>query len=134
MGWFSSKKDDDANKVEKPKASVQWKNLTDLNQLDEILNDRTGQKQLLFKHSTRCGVSTMTKRQFEKEWPEEENEDINVWYLDLLNHREISNAIAEKTGVYHQSPQVITLVNGEVRYDASHSEVSARRIIKSFEQ
>jgi len=133
MGWFSSKKDEDADKVEKPKASVNWKNLTDLDQVDRILNDRTGQKHLLFKHSTRCGVSAMTKRQFEKEWAEE-NEDVDVWYLDLLNYRDISNAIAEKTGIYHQSPQAIALGNGEVCYSASHSEVSAKQIVKSLEQ
>ena len=133
MGWFSSKKDDSEKKVEAPKVSVQWKNLEDLNQLDEITNDRTGQKHLVFKHSTRCVVSAMTKRQFEQEWPAGKD-DINVWYLDLLNHRDISNAIAEKTGVYHQSPQAISMVNGEVQYDASHSEISARSIIKSLEQ
>jgi bacillithiol system protein YtxJ len=133
MGWFSSKKEGKEDKVDKPLAAVQWKNLSDLRQLEDILNDRSGQKHLLFKHSTRCGVSAMTKRQFEQEWPAGK-EDIQVWYLDLLNHRDISNAIAEKTGVFHQSPQAIALINGEVRYDASHSEVSARRIIKSLEQ
>jgi bacillithiol system protein YtxJ len=54
--------------------------------------------------------------------------------LDLLNHRDISNAIAEKTGIYHQSPQAIVLVNGEVKYQDSHSEISARRILKSLEK
>ncbi len=133
MGWFSSNKEESKTSSALPLANVHWKSLTTLDQLNEILADRSGLKHVLFKHSTRCGVSAMTKKQFEKDWPGDK-EDINVWYLDLLNYREISNAIAEKTGVYHQSPQAIALLNGEVRYDASHSEVSARRIIKSLEQ
>ncbi|MGJ8660520.1 MAG: bacillithiol system redox-active protein YtxJ [Bacteroidota bacterium] len=133
MGWFSSKNSDSVPKKETPLATVHWKSLSSLDQLSEILDDRSSQKHVLFKHSTRCGVSAMTKRQFEKEWPADKDE-INIWYLDLLKYRDISNAIAEKTGVFHQSPQAIALLNGEVRYDASHSEVSARRIIKSLEQ
>lgn len=132
MGWFSSKGKENS---EKPavKANLSWKNLSDTEQLDAILEDRTGEKHVLFKHSTRCVVSAMAKRQLESEWPADKS-DIQVWYLDLLNHRDISNAIAEKTGIYHQSPQAIVLVNGEVKYQDSHSEISARRILKSLEK
>jgi|TARA_R110000737_G_scaffold151521_1_gene180804 bacillithiol system protein YtxJ len=129
MGWFSSKEEN--KKVVIP--NVSWKNLSNLKQLDEVLENRSGEKHLLFKHSTRCGVSAMVKKQFENEWPAEQKE-IVVWYLDLLNHRDISNAIAEKTGVFHQSPQAIAVINGEVVYDASHSQISARSIIKSFKK
>jgi bacillithiol system protein YtxJ len=132
MGWFSSKSKEDN---EKPvvTANLLWKNLSDTDQLDAILENRTGEKHVLFKHSTRCVVSAMAKRQLESEWPADKA-DIQVWYLDLLNHRDISNAIAEKTGIYHQSPQAIVLVNGEVKYQDSHSEISARRILKSLEK
>ncbi len=132
MGWFSSKSKENIEKKE-VKPSLPWKNLSSENQLDEILENRTGVKHVLFKHSTRCVVSAMAKRQLESDWPADRT-DIQVWYLDLLNHRDISNAIAEKTGVYHQSPQAIALLNGEVVYADSHSEISARRILKSLEK
>lgn len=132
MGWFSSKgKDKNEKKEEKP--SIHWKNLTNLSQLDAILENRTDEKHLLFKHSTRCVVSSMAKRQLESEWPADKS-DIHVWYLDLLNHRDISNSIAEKTGIFHQSPQAIVLMNGQVLYAESHSDIAVRRILKSLEQ
>lgn len=126
MGWFSSNDE----KKEKS-ANIKWKNLTELAELNNILEDRSGQKNILFKHSTRCGISTMVKRQFENEWPEN-RDDISVWLLDLLIYRNISNAIAEKTGVAHQSPQVIAFLNGEVVYADSHNEINAGNSIKNL--
>jgi bacillithiol system protein YtxJ len=129
MGWFSNKKEEKKEVI----ARVNWKNLSDLTQLDAMLADRTGQKHVVFKHSTRCGISAMAKKQFESDWPEKA-EDVIVWYLDLLNHRDISNAIAEKTKVFHKSPQAVALVNGEVVYADSHGEINAVRIFKSLEK
>jgi bacillithiol system protein YtxJ len=130
MAWFSSKNKEEKKEI---KTTVQWESLTDLSQLDAILEDRTQQKHVLFKHSTRCVVSAMAKRQLESEWPSDKP-DIHVWYLDLLNHRDISNAITEKTGVSHQSPQAFAIIDGQVLYADSHSEISARSILKSLEQ
>ncbi len=125
MGWFSSKEDKQAT-------LVPWKKLTDSEQLNEILGDRLGKKNILFKHSTRCSISALALNKFQNDWSDD-IKDVEIWFLDLLNFREISNEIAEKTGVIHQSPQAISLENGEVKYYASHSEINLQRAIKSFE-
>ncbi len=106
-----------------------WKKLTELGQLDEILNAPSSEKHLIFKHSTRCSISAMALRRFETEWSAE-NQDLTIWYLDLLNHRDISNAIAEKTGVMHQSPQAIALKGGKIYYTDTHGQISLRSAVQ----
>jgi len=100
-----------------------WNALEDLATLDEIIQESAEHPVVIFKHSTRCGVSKMALRQFEKEYPK--NHQDHLYLLDLLEHREVSNAIAEKMGVVHQSPQVLVLRGGQSVYDASHSLIDA---------
>lgn len=125
MAWFSSKQEDNT-------PSLPWQKLNDSSLLTDIIKNKSGEKHILFKHSTRCGISSMAISRFQKEWNEDFN-DVHIWYLDLLNFREISNDIAEKTGVYHQSPQAIAIQNGEVKYSASHSDIDIAKAVKSFE-
>jgi bacillithiol system protein YtxJ len=123
MGWFNSSK-------EESKSAIEWKSLQSIEKLDELINDKSGEAHLFFKHSTRCGISSMAKSKFEREWDNESK--INLWYLDLLNYREISGAIAEKLGVYHQSPQAILIQNGEVLYQETHGSIDAKEILKKI--
>lgn len=78
----------------------------------------------IFKHSTRCSISSMAKNRLEREW----NLDIPVYYLDLLQYRSISNLIAELSGVEHQSPQYILFKDGKPVYDASHNAIDVEDI------
>jgi bacillithiol system protein YtxJ len=50
---------------------------------------------------------------------------LGAHYLDLLNHRDISNAIAERFDVVHQSPQVVLIKDGKVIDHASHEGINA---------
>ena len=96
-----------------------WKDLTSVRQLDEILEASKNEKVLVFKHSTRCGISTSVKSKLERKLPE----GVIAYYLDLLNYRDISNAIADKYKVVHQSPQLIVLEDGQVKDHASHYDI-----------
>lgn len=78
----------------------------------------------VFKHSTRCSISSMAKNRVEREW----NLDFPIYYLDLIQHRSLSNFIASKSGVEHQSPQLIVFQNGSEVYNASHSGISINDI------
>lgn len=100
-----------------------WKPLEDMATLEAILEGSSNKPAVIFKHSTRCGISKMALKQFEQAYPKNHEDDL--YLLDLLNFREISNAIAEKLGVVHQSPQVLVVRNGHSVYDASHSLIDA---------
>lgn len=104
-----------------------WRELTDLGQLNEIINKSTEMPVAIFKHSTRCSISRMALRQFEQEFDLEGK--VLPYYLDLLEHRDISNEIANRFDVYHQSPQLIVIKAGKAVYDRSHESINAAKLI-----
>jgi bacillithiol system protein YtxJ len=102
--------------------NVHWIPITDISLLDTLVETSKTETVLIFKHSTRCGISKMVIRQFEKSFQVSE-EKVTVHYLDLLNYRSISDEIAIKFQVFHQSPQLLVLKNGELVADASHYSI-----------
>lgn len=114
---------------EETNSKINWLQLTDISQLDEIEDASNSKLVLIFKHSTRCGISRMALRQFENEF--EANENVLPYYLDLLNHRDISNEIAIKFSVVHQSPQLLIISKEKCIYNTSHSDIDAG-IIKNY--
>jgi bacillithiol system protein YtxJ len=104
-------------------SKINWIELTDLGQLNEIMDLSHEQPVVIFKHSTRCSISRMALKQFENEFDLEGS--ITPYFLDLLNHRDISQEIATRFDVYHQSPQLLLIKEGKSIYDASHSDIDA---------
>lgn len=118
MGLFG----DLFNKKEDTFSTTNWIPLQTVKQLNEIVTNSTSKKQVIFKHSTRCGISSMVIKQFEKQFDLTEDE-IDLYFLDLLKFRDISNAIATKFQVIHQSPQLIVINNKKVVAQASHHDI-----------
>ena len=108
---------------ESTNSKVNWRPLTDMGQLNEIINESTEKPVIIFKHSTRCGISRMTLKQFENEY--DLDDLVTPYFLDLLQNRDISNEIANRFGIEHQSPQLILIKNGEPIYNASHGDIYA---------
>jgi bacillithiol system protein YtxJ len=106
---------------------MNWITLNSIEQLDQIKEASFTKPQLLFKHSTTCSISKMAFSRFERA---EAPDNIDFYYLDLLNYRAISNAIAEKFQVHHESPQVILIKNGECKYDESHYGIMMDEVIE----
>ena len=101
---------------------MKWNLLTDLNQLNSIVDESAEKPVVIFKHSTRCSVSRMALRQFENEFDMEDK--MSTYFLDLLEYRSISNEISNRFAVEHQSPQCLLIRNGKSVYDASHSDIA----------
>jgi bacillithiol system protein YtxJ len=101
---------------------MNWIPLENIGQLDAI-KSATGHS-ILFKHSTRCSISLMAKRKFEFEWDALPAET-PIYFLDLIKHRDVSNAIADVFQVHHESPQLLLIKDGECIYETSHSDISA---------
>ena len=109
-------------------AKISWNDLTDLEQLNEIILLSNESPVLIFKHSTRCSVSRMALKQFEAESLQCNvftQDKVTPYFLDLIAYRDISNEIASRFQVVHQSPQVLLIKNGKSVYDASHSDIDA---------
>lgn len=97
--------------------------LNKMEQFDEIDEISHSKPVVLFKHSTRCIISRTVLKQFDAEF--QFPEDKIDWYLlDLLNHRELSNEIASRYNVVHQSPQIVVIRNGKAIFNESHDSIS----------
>jgi bacillithiol system protein YtxJ len=73
---------------------------------------------ILFKHSNSCGISSGVFNEVSQV-----NNDINL--IIVQNARNVSNIIAERTGIRHESPQAIVLKHGKPVYNASHYDITA---------
>lgn len=127
MGFFDKifKSEQDIAKEEIKK--VPWHEIQEMSTLDEIVETSMKQPVAILKHSTSCGISRMVLRQFEQNYDLKE-EKVKLYYLDLLKHRDISNKIASRFNVPHESPQLIVLKEGKVVYDASHGEIKPDKL------
>lgn len=104
---------------------MEWIELSSKEQLDLIKERSRLKPQVIFKHSTRCSISGVAKSRLERSDPPPGAE---FYFLDLIRHRSVSNLIAEEFSVYHESPQVLVIRNGECVYDESHSGINMNDI------
>lgn len=116
--WFGQEKI-----VKKEEKKVPWINLTSMEQLERITKDSATRTQVIFKHSTTCGISRMVLKMFTESYTFSESQ-VDLYYLDLHSYRAISNAVAVQFRLQHQSPQLIILKNGSVVAHASHGAIT----------
>lgn len=108
---------------------MRWNTLSDLSQLDTIDALSAAAPVLIFKHSTRCSISAAALNRLERNWKDEDDKKITPYFLDLLANRAVSNAIADKYGVEHESPQVLVIDNGKAVYNASHTGIAYQSLM-----
>ena len=109
-------------KNQKMDSTLPWIMLTSVDQLDAIVAASHEKPQLIFKHSTSCAISRMVLGMFGEAF-DLDTEQLDLHFLDLLRYRSISNAIAEKFGVVHESPQLLVVRDGSVTVHASHGRI-----------
>ena len=108
---------------------LSWTPLISIEEINNIKEISKIQSILIFKHSIRCGISRMVMKQFESLF-NEENKHLKVYYLDLLNFREVSSKLSEVFQVIHQSPQLLVVKNGISVYQESHYEITKVNLSK----
>lgn len=108
---------------------MNWKKLTDSPQIEEIIELSNSKPVLIFKHSTRCSVSSMSLDRLRRSWKTEDGEKVVPYVLDLIAFRKLSDRVEEIFGVPHESPQVLVIRNGKSVYDNSHFGISYRDIM-----
>jgi bacillithiol system protein YtxJ len=106
---------------------MNWILLTAEIQLQQIIEHSTAKPQVIFKHSTRCTISSMAKNRLERNY---HPAGIDFYFLDLLAHRPLSHKVADLFKVAHESPQVLLIKNGQCVYEESHSGISMDEIVE----
>jgi bacillithiol system protein YtxJ len=112
--------------------SEQWVRPESKEDLDQIFS-KAGRISAIFKHSSACGTSAFVLRSLEKNLSEF-SENVDFYIIEVRSQRNLSNYIAEKTGVRHESPQLILLKDGEMLWNASHSAIYPENVSGQIEK
>lgn len=103
---------------------MNWKALTQIDQLVNVDMQSHEMPVVIFKHSTTCSISAAAKSRLERNWNETEMVGIYTYYLDLLANRTTSNAVATHYDIEHESPQVLVIKKGDCVYNQSHMSIN----------
>jgi len=123
MGLFSGLFGGSKNEEENNTSEIQWIPLNSVEQFEELKQQSSVRPQVIFKHSTSCGISRMVLNMFKSSYRLEQGQ-MDFYFLDLLANRDVSNAVAAEFGVMHQSPQLLIIKNGVVVVHDSHGAIS----------
>lgn len=88
---------------------------------------------LLFKQSTTCPISAGAFTRFNT-FLESTTEDVGAYFVKVRETREVSNEIADKTGVQHQSPQLLLVQDKEVLWHDSHMKITEESIQEALKE
>lgn len=106
---------------------MNWIPLESVSQINKIIERSNEIPCVIFKHSTRCSISSMAKFRLEGDW-DFSTDKMEAYYLDLIAYRDVSNQLAETFSVHHESPQLLLIKNGECIYDSSHLDITVDEI------
>ncbi|MCT4698716.1 bacillithiol system redox-active protein YtxJ [Tenacibaculum haliotis] len=123
MGVFSTIFGGKNEKEVQEESFIKWIPLTSTAQLEEIKKQSENEAVAVFKHSTRCGISSMVIKRFANSF-DEDLKDFKIYYLDLLSYREVSDELGYIFQVLHQSPQLLVVKKGAVVAHASHYDIA----------
>lgn len=108
---------------------MEWNEMETRKDFEQALERSHQQPVMLFKHSTRCPVSSMARKLTEQRW---NHPEIAAYHLDLIAHRDVSNAIAEVLAVEHESPQMLLVKHGMATQVLSHSAIDPAELDATF--
>ncbi|CAM1343540.1 General stress response protein [Tenacibaculum amylolyticum] len=134
MGIFGNlfKKSEKQNK-KRMQSNINWIPLTSVAQIEEVKKASKSKLVGIFKHSTRCIISKTVINNFNAAFPESLADKIDMYYIDLLNYREVSNEVGYAFQVMHQSPQLLLIKDGVTILNASHydiTQIDLEKIVK----
>jgi bacillithiol system protein YtxJ len=101
--------------------------IADADALEQALERSNNGPVVLFKHSTTCPISSAAYEQMSKVTSD-------VALVVVQRARDISNEIASRTGIRHESPQAIVLRNGQAVWSASHFDITAKAVEQALRE
>ena len=110
---------------------MNWIPLSSSEEMEQLILLSQKKPQVIFKHSTRCSISSVAKSRLEKSKIQNE---VSFYYLDLLTYRSLSNTIAARFSIEHESPQILVIKEGTCVYEESHMGITMEDILKKVEK
>src|SRR5215510_6835602 len=94
--------------------------------LEQLLQRSKTGPVLIFKHSTQCSISTQAYEEFTEFM--EASRDLLCGVVLVIENRKVSNAIADRFNVRHESPQALLIKDGRAIWHASHWSITSDSI------
>jgi len=110
---------------------MNWKRITTTEHLSQLEEESRDNSVLIFKHSTRCSISDSALGRLQRNWKEENAEQMSCYYLDLIQFRDLSNRVAEKYGIRHESPQALIIRDGKCVFSQTHSQIRLSDLLQA---
>jgi bacillithiol system protein YtxJ len=105
---------------------MKWIHLTDEVQLKHIIETSKEKAQVIFKHSSRCSISSVALQRLQKA---NQPGGVDFYFLDLIKYRSISRQVEELFKVRHESPQALVIKNGQCVFNESHLSIDMHEIL-----
>ncbi|MEJ2004293.1 MAG: bacillithiol system redox-active protein YtxJ [Cyclobacteriaceae bacterium] len=103
---------------------MHWRSIQNREELTRALEKSLSAPVLLFKHSTRCAISSMAFDRLDRYWDEEEMQQTEGYLIDVIRNRDLSNYIQEHFSIRHESPQILLIRDGKVIFHDSHMGIA----------
>lgn len=110
---------------------VHWNYLTASEDIEDVFKSSNTTPQIILKHSNSCGTSYFAKKNVES-ITEQERKGAPIHLIDVVRSRQVSNYLADKVSIRHESPQIFVIQDGKVIWSASHGGVNARNIVQAL--
>lgn len=114
-----------------PKKTMEFEPLKTLEQLEKIIASKD--TNIIFKHNATCPISKSVKRNLQEDG-DLLPQNTPVYILDILSHRDVSDATAGTLQVEHESPQLLLLKDGKCVYNQSLYNISAEETAQAIEE
>lgn len=101
---------------------MKWITIDSADKIYEAEDLSRSERVLIFKFSHLCSISHIVRMLLQREWNEGQMK-MKTYLVNVIGSRDLSNDIAERFKVEHESPQVIILEKGKSVFNASHGQV-----------
>ena len=103
---------------------MKWREITTVEEWDDILERSSEKDQVILKHSTTCPVSFNALKEYDNYLADSPNENIDYTLVKVRESRPVSNKIEEDLSVKHESPQIIYIKDKQKYWSATHWSVT----------
>lgn len=107
---------------------AEWREITTLEEWEQLKADSAERQIVVLKHSTRCPVSASALEEYDDYLADKPNADTDYYLVKVIESRPVSNKIAEDLGVPHASPQMILFKDGRAVWNTSHWSVTKKHM------
>ena len=107
--------------------------MTTIEDLDATLAKSNDAPIFIYKHSTQCPINARAAFRLREYMDKQGGALPRMHMVWVIESRPVSNAIEERLGVKHESPQLLLVKNGKVLWNTSHEDITAENVQRALD-